>query len=54
MHPNATNSAIVLCLMPDDFTCQEESAGSQWLKLSQILYLAKVLLVESVVSVTGP
>jgi hypothetical protein len=21
---------ILLCLMPDDFTCQEESAGTEW------------------------
>jgi hypothetical protein len=31
MHPDAPYFSIVLCLMPDDFTCQVESAAStQW------------------------
>jgi hypothetical protein len=33
MHPDAPYFSIVLCLMPDDFTCQVESAAStQWVK----------------------
>jgi hypothetical protein len=30
MHPDAPYFSILLCLMPDDFTCQVESAATQW------------------------
>ena len=31
---------ILLCLMPDDFTCQVESAATQWVQLHcTLLYL---------------
>ena len=28
MHPDAAYFSILLCLMPDDFTCQGDSAGA--------------------------
>jgi hypothetical protein len=31
--PNAPYFIILLCLMPDDFTCQGESAATQWVNL---------------------
>jgi hypothetical protein len=31
MHPDVPYFIIVLCLMPDDFTWQQESAATQWL-----------------------
>ena len=35
MHPDAPYFSILLCLTPDDFTRQVESAATQWLnKLS--------------------
>jgi hypothetical protein len=36
MHPDAPYFSILLCLTPDDFTCQVESAATQWIKLDQI------------------
>jgi hypothetical protein len=30
MHPDAPYFSILLCLMPDDFTCQVESTATQW------------------------
>jgi hypothetical protein len=30
MHPDAPYFSILLCLTPDDFTCQVESAATQW------------------------
>ena len=30
MCPDAPYFSILLCLMPDDFTCQGESAATQW------------------------
>jgi hypothetical protein len=32
MHPDAPYFSILLCLMPDDFTRQVESAATQWAK----------------------
>jgi hypothetical protein len=32
MHPDAPYFSILLCLMPDDFTHQMESAATQWVK----------------------
>ena len=32
MRPDASHFIILLCLMPDDFTRQEESAATQWVK----------------------
>ena len=33
MHPDAPYFSILLCLTPDDFTCQVESAATQWVNL---------------------
>ena len=33
MRPNAPFFIILLCLMPDDFNYQEESSGTQWVKV---------------------
>jgi hypothetical protein len=33
MHPDAPYAIILLCLMPDHFTCQGESAANQWVKM---------------------
>jgi uncharacterized protein YkwD len=30
MHPDVPYFSILLCLTPDDFTCQVESAATQW------------------------
>jgi hypothetical protein len=30
MRPDVPYFIILLCLMPDDFTCQGESAATQW------------------------
>jgi hypothetical protein len=30
MHPDASYFSMLLCLMPDDFTCQVEIAATQW------------------------
>jgi hypothetical protein len=30
MHPDVPHFIILLCLMPDDFTCHGESAATQW------------------------
>jgi hypothetical protein len=30
MHPHASYFSILLCLTPDDFTRQVESAATQW------------------------
>jgi hypothetical protein len=36
MHSDAPYFSILLCLTPDDFTCQVESAATQWvIKLQQ-------------------
>ena len=32
MHPDAPYFSILLCLMPDNFTRQVESAATQWVK----------------------
>ena len=34
MRPDAPYFIILLCLTPDTFTCQEESAATQWVRLS--------------------
>jgi hypothetical protein len=34
MHPGAAYFIILLCLTPDDFTCQGESAATQWVNFS--------------------
>ena len=34
MHPDAAYFSILLCLMPDDFTRQVESAATQWVQIS--------------------
>ncbi len=36
MHPDAPYFIILLCLMPDDFTHQWESAGAQY--VNQTIY----------------
>jgi cytosine/uracil/thiamine/allantoin permease len=42
MHPNAPYFIILLCLTPDDFARQEESASTQW--INQIDYLPMYLV----------
>ena len=32
MHPDAPYFSILLRLTPDDFTCEVESAATQWVK----------------------
>jgi hypothetical protein len=39
MHPDVTYFIILLCLTPDNFTHQGESAGTQWVKPCHVLYL---------------
>jgi hypothetical protein len=34
MHPDAPYFIILLCLMPDDFTHQGESAATQWVNIT--------------------
>ena len=34
MHPDVPYSIILLCLMPEDFTCQGEGVATQWVKQS--------------------
>jgi hypothetical protein len=33
MHPDAPYFSILLCLTPDDFTCQVRNAATQWVKV---------------------
>ena len=46
MHTNA-HFIILLCLTPDDFTCQGENAGAQWVN-----YIRKKLKINVVLSST--
>jgi hypothetical protein len=47
MHPDAPYFSILLCLMPDDFTRQVESAATQWIKVKWIpLTLDQVRLIH--------
>jgi hypothetical protein len=32
MHPDVPYFSILLCLTPDNFICQVESAATQWVK----------------------
>ena len=34
MRPDVPYFIILLCLMPDNFTCQGESAATQWVNLT--------------------
>jgi hypothetical protein len=51
MHPDVPYFSILLCLTPDDFTCQVESAVTQWVQVTmcilpddrQIFFLTKKL-----------
>jgi hypothetical protein len=38
MRLNAPYFVILLCLMPNDFTCQGESAATQWVNLQKFLW----------------
>jgi hypothetical protein len=40
MHPDTPYFSILLCLTPDDFTRQVESAATQWVKSHCALELA--------------
>jgi hypothetical protein len=42
MHPDAPYFIILLCPMPDDFTCQGESAATQWVN-DKILIIPTIL-----------
>jgi hypothetical protein len=51
--PDAPYVIILLCLMPDDFTCQGESAATQWVVPRQF-YLSGKEWVTLTVSFVNP
>jgi hypothetical protein len=46
MCPDVPYFIILLCLMPDDFTCQGESAASQWVTLLGALGAMQLIPIE--------
>jgi hypothetical protein len=44
MHPDVPYFSILLCLTPDDFTCQVESAATQWVNQLQTAHMRYDLL----------
>ena len=43
MHPDALYFSILLCLTPDDFTRQVESAAAQWVKYVYCTSIGRVI-----------
>ena len=48
MRPDAPYFIILLCLTPDDFTCQGESAATQWVNQTISAHVHPTLLFYSV------
>ena len=47
MHPDAPYFSILLCLMPDDFTHQVESAATQWAKQHLMFCLLRSVFISN-------
>ena len=47
MHPDAPYFSILVCLMPDNFTSQGESAPTQWVNMNDRngFYLYYIMLI---------
>jgi hypothetical protein len=43
MHPDAPYLSILLCLMPDDFIRQVESAATQWVNRKMCALLCRLI-----------